>query len=259
MITLKYFLLDATKHKSRVCQLYFIGAFLQAKIKNTSFVKLDSIYADYFPEYSKYFGRALRLLKSMYGMPHSGKLFSGELTEWLLEAVFIKYQCQMSIYYNYAPDGRICFVLSYVNDFVYCYTYEALEKWFVDTLEKRFHVNFLVYAYWLMSIIISQMKDHTISVDQARYATSNVAKYLDTPTAKATTKFYKTTLPSDMILTKADTSTSDEQVERLNRGCNIHYRSSIGSSIYLLSTRVGFIFEVHKVGKFLENLSKVHF
>ena len=42
----------------------------------------------------------------MYGMTNSGKLFSGELTEWLFEAGFIKSQCQMSIYYKYAPDGN---------------------------------------------------------------------------------------------------------------------------------------------------------
>ena len=67
-------------------------------------MKLDSRYADFFPEYSNYFGRALILLKSMYGMTNSGKLFYDELIEWLLEAGFIQYQCQMSIYYKYAPD-----------------------------------------------------------------------------------------------------------------------------------------------------------
>ena len=89
MRTLKYFLAGANKHKAIVHQLYFIGAFFQSKVKNRVFVKLDSRYEDYFPEYSKYFGRALRLLKSMYGMTHYGKLFDDELTEWLFEAGFI--------------------------------------------------------------------------------------------------------------------------------------------------------------------------
>ena len=56
------------------------------------------------------------------------------------------------------------------------------------------------------------MKDHSIYVDQARYDTSIVEKYLDTATVEASTKFYKTKLPSDMIFTKYDTFTSDEQV-----------------------------------------------
>ena len=46
------------------------------------------------------------------------------------------------------------------------------------------------------------LKYHSISVDQARYATSIVAKYLDNSTVKVSNKFYKTTLPSDMIFTK---------------------------------------------------------
>ena len=80
MRALKYFLADAAKHKATVHQLDFIGAFLQAKVKNRVFVKLDIRYTDYFPEYAQYFGRALRLLKSMYGMSNSGKLFAYELT-----------------------------------------------------------------------------------------------------------------------------------------------------------------------------------
>ena len=89
---------DAVKHKSRVHQLYLIGSFLQAKVKNMVFLKRESIYAEYFPEFSRYFGRALILLKYMYGMTKYGKLFADESTEWLIESGFIKYKCQMSIY-----------------------------------------------------------------------------------------------------------------------------------------------------------------
>ena len=49
MRTLKYFLADAAKHKSIVHQLDFIGVFLQAKLKNRVFVKLDIRYTYYFP------------------------------------------------------------------------------------------------------------------------------------------------------------------------------------------------------------------
>ena len=41
----------------------------------------------------------------MYGLTNSGKLFADEVTEWLLDAGFIKSQFQMSIYYKYASDG----------------------------------------------------------------------------------------------------------------------------------------------------------
>ena len=80
MSTLKYFLADAAKHKARVQNLDFIGALLQAKVKNIVFVNLDMRYADYFPEYAQYFGRALKWLKYVYGMTKSGNLFTDELS-----------------------------------------------------------------------------------------------------------------------------------------------------------------------------------
>ena len=71
----------------------------------------------------------------------------------------------MSIYYKYAPYGTKIVVLSYVDDCVYWYNYEAIGKWFVDTLGKRFHVNLLGYAHWFMLSRINQMKDPSISID----------------------------------------------------------------------------------------------
>ena len=91
----------------------------------------------------------------------------------------------------------------------------------MNTLGQIFHVNFLGYAHWLMSIRISQMKDNSVSMDQAGYATSIVAKYLDTDTVKESTNFYKTILPYDRIFTKDYTSTSNEQVEKLTKEFNI--------------------------------------
>ena len=81
----------------------------------------------------------------------------------------------------------------------------------MKTVGNRFHVNFLGYAHWFMSIRISQIKDHYISVDQDRYATAVVAKYLDTAKTKESQKFHKTTLTHDIIFTKEDNSTSDKR------------------------------------------------
>ena len=103
------------------------------------------------------------------------------------------------------------------------------------------------------------MKDHSISVGQARYANSIVDKYIDTATINTGTKFYNTTFPYDMMLTKDYVSTSDEQVEKLTSEINIHYRACIGSSIYLLSRIVDLSFSVHKSDLFSPNTDKVYF
>ena len=62
-------------------------------------------------------------------MTNYGKLFADELTEWLFDEGFIQSQCQMSIYFKYAPYGSKMVVLYYVDDCVYWYTSEAIGKW----------------------------------------------------------------------------------------------------------------------------------
>ena len=119
-------------------------------------------------------------------------------------------------------------------------------------------MNFLGYSHWLLSIIIYHLKDHSISVDQARYDTSIVVNYLEPNTVKTSNFFYKTTLPSDIIFTKVDASTSDEKVEKFTRELNNHYRACIGSFIYLLSTRVYLSFVMHTYTKFSSNSDKVY-
>ena len=89
-------------------------------MSNIKFVKLDSRYGQYIPEYANYFVRPLRLKKSMYGMNNSGNIFDDELTNWLIdEAYFNQSKYQMSVYYNYIPDDSKLVVLSYVGDCVY--------------------------------------------------------------------------------------------------------------------------------------------
>ena len=127
MITLKYLLADYSKHKARLHQLDLIVSFIQANVKHRVFVNPDRRYRECFPEYSNYFGRPLILKKSMYGMNNSGRIFYGDITNWLIEQEgFKKSQCQMSIYYNYETDVSKLVVLSYVYACVYWYTYEEL-------------------------------------------------------------------------------------------------------------------------------------
>ena len=70
-------------------------------------------------------------------------------------------------------------MLSYVDDCVYSYTYEEPGKWLVGTLGRILHMNLLGYEHWFMYIRISQLRDHYISGDQARYYTSIFENYPD--------------------------------------------------------------------------------
>ena len=64
-------------------------------------------------------------------MTNSGKLFSYELSNFLIDEVGLNQsKFQMSVYYKYAPDGYKLVALYYFYDFVYWYTSEEQEKLF---------------------------------------------------------------------------------------------------------------------------------
>ena len=86
-----------------------------------------------------------------------------------------------------------------------------------------------------------------------------MAKYLDTSIYKIIKRFYKTTLSSDVIFTKSDASTSDEQVENLTREFNIHYRYCIGLLIGFYLQRVDLSFALHRLENISSKPGKVHF
>jgi hypothetical protein len=68
----------------------YIGAYLQAKMIGRHFIKVPKEYAEYFPEYAKYFGVPVLLNKGIYSMVFSGKLWHIEYTEWLFSQGFIQ-------------------------------------------------------------------------------------------------------------------------------------------------------------------------
>ena len=92
-------------------------------------------------------------------MNNDGKLFAYKLTNLMIDvSAFKQSQCQIYIHYKYAPDGSKLVVLSYFYECLYWYTYEELGKWFVNTIVKRLHLNFLGCLHWFLSIMTSQLK-----------------------------------------------------------------------------------------------------
>ena len=91
----------------------------------------------------------------MYKITNYLKLFDDEITNWLVyEAGFNQSKRQMSAYYKYASDGSKLVMISYVYNYLYWYTSDELSDWFVDTLWKRLHINFLESSYYCISIVI---------------------------------------------------------------------------------------------------------
>eukprot|EP00957_Ditylum_brightwellii_P066314 5033745-Ditylum_brightwellii.AAC.1 len=103
----------AVKLLKRVNQADFIGAYLQAKATGIFFVRLPDIYKQHFPTMPKYFGKSLRLRKTIYDLTLSGKLWK----TWL----------------------RLIF---YVDDMLYFGSNEQVKKDFEKSIKADFTVNF---------------------------------------------------------------------------------------------------------------------
>jgi hypothetical protein len=82
------FLAHASRLNVRVCQLDFVGAFLQAKMRTRMFVTIPNIYGVLFPEFAEYYGKPVRLLMSMYGTALCGTYWYLDLLDFLKETGF---------------------------------------------------------------------------------------------------------------------------------------------------------------------------
>ena len=129
------------------------------------------------------------------------------------------------------------------------HTKELVGYTWSPTLSMTTLKYFLAYAT-LKKAIVNQL--YFIGAFLQEIVKSRVFVNLDS-------RIYKTTFHSDAIFTKYDTYTSDEQVEKLTREFNLHYRSCIGSIVYLFSTKVDLSFAVYKLAKSSANIGKVHF
>ena len=255
---MKMFLADAARLKVRVRQLDFIGAYLQSKARGRIFVRMPAIYGELWPEFKAYSGVPLRLLKSMYGMTQSGKNWYLELHEYLLSAGFVQSSVIRCFYSKVFPDGSIVKVLDYVDDMLYYGTSVETLKLFEAELKTRFDLDLMGQAQWYLATRITQHANFDITVDQSRYCTSLVKRYLDKAGCKNITRVHVTPLPLDFIPTIDDLSTDEATSLKLQEEYNLDYASCIGALIYLALTRTDIIFSVNKLAKFTKRPGENH-
>ncbi|MGH7954550.1 MAG: reverse transcriptase domain-containing protein, partial [Gloeomargaritales cyanobacterium] len=220
---LKVYLAHAARMKCRVKQLDFIGAFLQASVRERIFIKLPVKYGELFPEYAHFCGRPLRLNKSMYGMIHSGRFWWQELLEWLLSNGFNSSAVHPCLLWK-KVGKNVLMVLDYVDDMLYFSTCAKLEKKFQEELSARFKAEFMGQAHWFLSLRITQNADFSITVDQSRYAKAITLRYTDKLNTHLREK-YDRILPPNWTPSKDDCSSSAEDSDLLEKHYSIDSRS----------------------------------
>lgn len=244
---LKIFLAVAALAKRQVKGADFIGAYLQSKVVGRHFVRLPKEYAEYFPQYAKYFGVPLLLAKGMYGLVYSGKFWNIEFSEWLFSKGFVQSKTDPSYFVLRKKHGEWLRVIFYVDDMLYFGSNDAIEKEFQEQVKRRFDVKFLGPAQWFLQMRIHRHADMTYTLDQQRYALNALRRY----DPKEIYPQRKTPLPPDYIYSKENQPKNPKEKAEMERNFpDIHFRSAVCTLLYLAyNTRADILFAVCKLAK----------
>jgi len=137
-------------------------------------------------------------------MTQSDKNWYLEVHEYLISAGFVQSSVIKCFYSKGFPDGSIVKVLDYVDDMLYYGTSAETLKRFETELKARFDLDLMGQAQWYLATRITQHANFDITVDQSRYCTSLVKRYLDKAGCKNVTRVHVTPLPLDFVPTIDD-------------------------------------------------------
>ena len=249
--SVKLFLATAAQAGKTPHKMDFIGAFLQAPIRNAKFyVKLDSRYKDACPELEPYFDTPLLLNKSMYGLTFAGKFWNEELFDWLFSVGFVQSREEPAFWVRYNKHGAYIKFLVYTDDSLYFSSNEETRKDFEKEICSKFNITLGGYAQWFLSMQISSKPDGII-VSQARYALNIVQKICNHTSKHGVPKFRNTPLPPDYSYSKNNRpSTSSEKNRITTEYRDLDFRSAVCSILYLATvTRGDLAFPCHKLSR----------
>ena len=260
---LKLFLSFAARFKCRVFQLDFIGAFLQAEARNRVFTVLPKEWAEEFPDLAEWFGKPLRLLKSLYGQVDASKNWDDDLSDWLINTFgFERCPGAGSIYLYHKPPHYI-FLLNAVDDQLYFSNSDELRKTFEQGLNERFEIEFLHQAHWYLQARMTQHANYSITLDQARYMALILSRFLptfsvDNVSSEDKAK-YTSPLPSEFVPSIQDKSKDLFEVKNLETDFGFQYSSVVGMLIFLMNTTTELQYAIRKLAKFNALPGKKHF
>ena len=260
---LKLFLSFAAYFMCRVFQLDFIGAFLQAEARNRVFTILPKEWAEEFPDLAEWFGRPLRLLKSLYGQVDASKNWDDDLSDWLINNFgFERCPGAGSIYIYHKPPHFI-FLLNAVDDQLYFSNSDELRTTFEQGLKERFEIEFLHQAHWYLQARLTQHANHSITLDQARYMALIISRFLPTFSTEVIStddqNKYTSPLPSEFVPSINDKSKDLFEVKSLESKYGFQYSSVVGMLIFLMNTTTELQYAIRKLAKFNALPGKKHF
>jgi hypothetical protein len=147
----------------------------------------------------------------MYGTTLCGKYWYLDLLEYLLELGFRASESVRCLFMRVDVDGTQIYVLNYVDDMLYYGTNADKLTEFEKRLKARFNLETMGQAHWYLGTCINQLSNLDIELDQSRYYSAVVKKYLENAGAPKITRHHETPLALDFIPTADDCSKTEEE------------------------------------------------
>ena len=211
--TFKMFTCMAVKYNRIIKQLDFIGAFCQGTMQKRLFLRLPKEYVAHFPQYQEYFEEPILLAKSIYGTDFAHKVFSDDLTEWLLdneEMEFLASELDSSLFIHRSGDEFV-FLICYVDDCLYFGSSDQIEAKMGAMIKKKFKLELQGHAHWFLGTRIYREQDGSYIIDQETYAKHILTRYCGPDTQWGLPAMQDTPAPVEYVYTKENRPSNDEE------------------------------------------------
>lgn len=239
------FLLALAAHRNlEITQMDAVTAFLNGKLNEEIYMEQPKHFDDQTKRYCK-------LIKSIYGLKQSSRVWNETLNAVLLEHGLNRSKSDQCIYYLIEKED-IIIVAIYVDDFLIFTNNGEREVNLKKTLFEKFKMKDLGKAASILGIrIIRNEISKTISIDQTSYIWELLKRFkMEDCNSVSTPLELGKKISSDMC------SKTEEEHENMK---NIPYREAIGSLLFLaITTRPDINFAVNLLSRYCESPGRAH-
>jgi len=203
----------------------------------------------------------LLLMKALYRYTFSGKFLCEEQEEFLI-SFGMQSTPMPALWRMHLPGSGVLMVLQYSDNFLIASTAATIKNKFKTALSTRFEIEWKPHADWFLQARIRQDANGNISLDQHRYAKSVVGQYLPnaSPTPSPTDpRKFASPLPTNMVLAKANSSNTKNDVVDLETEYEFQFIEAVGSLNFLSGTAYEELFAIRKACKHMHLPDRLYF
>lgn len=242
--SIRFLLAISTRYNLRIRQLDAVTAFLNGDLS-------EEIYMLQPKGYNDGTGRVCKLLKSLYGLKQSSRVWNEKLNTVLLSTGLQRSSMDRCVYYM-INEKQILILIVYVDDFLIFSNDKQQEQQIVDTLMGNFKMKDLGPVSSVLGVRITRdEKKNSITIDQEGYILKILQKFGMSDCHPASSP-----LDANQKLSLDDGPTEEAEKEKMKK---VPYREIIGSLMYAaLWTRPDICFAVSYLSRFSNNPGKAH-